>query len=99
MALSRDGRHASTVDVGSGSARVWDVDTGTYCFLPGPVHMVRTAAFSSDGKYLATAGSGGIARVWELSTGTYRSFPDPGGGSLVVAVGKDGRRLAGAGGC
>jgi RNA polymerase sigma factor (sigma-70 family) len=67
-AFSPDGRLVVTTD-----GNVCHVATGKrVASLPGDVSTGATA-FSRDGRFLATAGSGGVLQIWEVATWTRRN--------------------------
>lgn len=67
-------------------------------FSSGHTGTVLAAAFSSDGKHLATAGWDGTARLWDLTTGLcVLTLTGHSGPVHAVAFGPDGKRLATAG--
>jgi len=102
LSFSRDGKRLALVSTGEGGSQVkiLDMESVQEILLfqsrtGGPIH----AAFSPDGKRLATANTDGTVKIWEADTGqqilTLR-------GSIhaisQVAFSLDGHRLAGAGG-
>ncbi|MFN0054771.1 MAG: WD40 repeat domain-containing serine/threonine-protein kinase [Planctomycetales bacterium] len=53
-----------------GQAQVWDLATGNELMhLRGHTRRVRQAAFSPDGRQLATAGADPAVKLWNLETG------------------------------
>jgi WD40 repeat protein/serine/threonine protein kinase len=71
--FSPDGRMLATGEWGSGSIRIWDVQT--WQELPAPAHdqlgkRISTVAFSPDGRYFAACGNsggdGGGVMLWPL---------------------------------
>ena len=53
----------------SGEAKIWEISTGKHvATLPHELD-VHNAAFSGDGKYVATAGADGVAQIWNARTG------------------------------
>ena len=63
--------------------------------LEGPDSAIVFAAFSPDGKRVATAGSDGIAKNWDIATGNILlSLPIEGGRAMAVAFSPDGKLLA-----
>ena len=56
--------------VNAGSARVWDAATGRALtpLLEHPCAVLH-AAFSPDGRFVATVGGDELGRIWEVSTG------------------------------
>ena len=52
-------------------ARIWDVQSGeVICTLQGHARAVRSLAFSSDGRQLATGSLDGTAKVWDIDSGS-----------------------------
>jgi Tol biopolymer transport system component len=53
------------------AARLWDADTGKAVGSPlkGHIDLVRSAAFSPDGKRIVTASLDATARLWDAQTG------------------------------
>jgi RNA polymerase sigma factor (sigma-70 family) len=72
MAFSPDGRLLVTASEQKGSVFVWETATGKrVAALPEGLPIGATAvAFSSDGRFLATALPEGALRVWEVATWT-----------------------------
>ena len=82
-----------------GTARLWDVATGTHIrtFLTTPGLWIRAVAVSSNNTYVAGGGSDGIVRLWngsnaqllrtfELNAGSIKSVAfSPANGHLLVA--------------
>jgi WD40 repeat protein len=67
VAFSPDGRYLVTTSRDH-DARVWDAKTGRSIWTLGHIAIVSGAAFSSDNRWLATAGPR-AASVWDLATG------------------------------
>jgi WD domain, G-beta repeat len=68
-AFSPDGRLVVT----QGVSAVCDVATGErVANLPDDLH-IRAAAFSRDGRFLATTGTGDVIQLWEVASWTKRS--------------------------
>jgi WD40 repeat protein len=75
--------------------RLWDAATGTALRTWETPDAVLAAAFTPDGRAVATAGEQGVS-VWELATGKLR-FRSA-GAAAVVSCSPDGRVLAADGG-
>jgi hypothetical protein len=78
-----------------GTVRVWDATTGRP-LSPAWVHGTRArgAAFSPDGRLVATGGSDGTARVWEAATGQpVTPYLRQGGEVFGAAFSPDGHTL------
>ncbi len=74
-ALDPSGRRLVTAG-GDGTARVWDVATGS-ALTPALPHdgPVNRAGFRNDGARLVTASEDGIVRVWDLDAGRTATAP------------------------
>ncbi len=100
-AFGPGGRHVVTTHNYGRAARLWDAATGaeiTTGFV-GHEDTVRAAAFSSDGRFLATGSADGTARLWDLAAlqpaAPHRQRWLAGGFlQAAVAFSPDGRRLA-----
>jgi WD40 repeat protein len=65
--------------------------------LNGQQQLVRSVAFSSDGRWLATGGADHTVKLWDWSTGTLQqTFAGPKGHVLGVAISPDVKWLAAA---
>ncbi len=61
----------------------------------GHAGAVKSAAFSPDGKFIATAGRDKTAKIWEISTGReIRTFTGHNGRLICVSFSPDGTMLA-----
>jgi RNA polymerase sigma factor (sigma-70 family) len=102
VALSPDGKTlaAGCQDAaGSFSVRLWDIATGKHLRqLQGHRGEVKRAAFSPDGKRLATGGADGALRVWDVATGEQALQLDGKRAVLALAFSGDGKTLAAGGG-
>jgi WD40 repeat protein len=90
-----------------GTAKVWNTVGEELRTLMGHTGMVRTAAWSPDGKLLATSADDGTARIWDSESGkeltsisgNSKFAPgtgwSPDGTSLVVADGEGNVRIWG----
>ena len=94
--FSEDGTHAVSASE-DGSARVWDLSTGTATVLPHPA-PVYSAAFSPDGERVATAATDGLVRIWDADgQGEPRKISTGDEATWWVQFSGDGRRLVTAG--
>jgi WD40 repeat protein/serine/threonine protein kinase len=67
VAYSPDGKHLTTT--GKGGMKVWDAETGKEIrTLKGHAGVVKSAAYSPDGKRLASASGDGTVKVWDTQT-------------------------------
>ena len=91
---------AGTVNTGDarGDVRLWRANEGPLLMKKMQPGAVADAAFSSDGRWLATAGRDGAA-IWSIPDGHVVRLGSPGGvsrvafspdGSLVATAGQDG---------
>jgi RNA polymerase sigma factor (sigma-70 family) len=105
-AVSPDGKYLAAVAdapfAREGSGRVWEVETGREVrrFDAGVYHsnmlQAAPAAFSPDGRLLATGAAEGKAQLYEVATGrTVHTFPVR--GAVSAAFAPDGRTVAFAG--
>jgi hypothetical protein len=67
-------------------------------FFPGSQRQITAAAFSADGRWLATGDDGGVIRLWEVGTRTERRTLSGHEGCIeALSFSKDGRRLSSGG--
>jgi len=104
VAFSPDGTRllASGLKDHQGTVTVWDLASHTELFtLQGHTAMIRTIAFSPDGRRIVTASADKTAKIWDSSTGaellTLRGHKDVVGsarfspdGSKIATTGEDG---------
>ena len=96
LALSADGRFAAVDEIESGRTNLWDLGSGKVVHqLNGGRLWATCAAFSPDGRTLATGDIGGRVRLWETATGKERTLPPRRIAPLTSAsLSPDGRTLA-----
>jgi WD40 repeat protein/serine/threonine protein kinase len=69
---------------GGGTTRIWDIKTRKIVVaLPASDGPIYTAAFSPDGKHIATGGEDNMARLWNAEDGTPLGLPLEHPGSVV----------------
>jgi len=91
--FSADSRSALTFS-GDGTARVWDVATGRVRAAISGQAEIRDAAFSPNGKLVATAGSDWTVLLSDAATGAaVHSLAGHGGEVWSVAFSADGARV------
>lgn len=92
VSFSPDGKHLATA---SGNiVGVWDVSSGREVTRIVHGGQVTKIEFTSDGKYLATAGRDNAARVWEAASGKQFQLVTHAGFVNSVAFSPDGKYLA-----
>lgn len=80
---------------GDKTAGLWDAVSGKeLAVLRGHENIVGSAAFSPDGRTVATRSSDGTARLWDAASGKERAVLRHGNGVQFVAFSADGRTLA-----
>jgi len=80
-----------------GTIRLQHLDTGQVTTLAGHAYGIGAAAFSPDGRTLATGSDDATIRLWDLATGQTTVILTPHGGYVVsVTFSPDGRTLASA---
>jgi WD40 repeat protein len=77
------------------SAHLWDVATGQpWLTVRGGTYDFCSAAFSADGKYLASGSWNGVIRLWETATGEEAlRLQGPWSGSSMLIFAADSRTL------
>jgi serine/threonine protein kinase/WD40 repeat protein len=55
---------------GKGATTLWNAATGERVAVLDPNTVLRAAAFSPDGRWLAASGKHGAVRIWDAATGT-----------------------------
>ena len=81
-----------------GTLQLLHLDSGQVTTVTGHAYGIEAAAFSPDGRTLATGSVDTAIRLWDPATGQATSILTPHGGYVVsVAFSPDGRTLASAG--
>jgi WD40 repeat protein/serine/threonine protein kinase len=96
VAFSPDGTRLATWGNAENTVKLWDSATGKELLsLKGHLRHITTAAFTPDGKRLASGGWDGTVRIWDGVTGK-ELLTLKGHANLVngVAFSPDGQRLA-----
>jgi WD40 repeat protein len=92
---SADGRVAAVWNPEADGLRLWDGLMGQEMHkLPGHQGGVFNAAFSADGKLLATTGGDGAVRVWKVATGKEAFQVAAAGNACSCVFAPDGKILA-----
>ncbi len=80
-----------------GQAKLWDLTTGKErAALSGHTSVIESAAYSPDGKTVATGSWDWTVRLWSAETGKpLRLFHTQGGGGMSVQFSPDGKTVAG----
>ncbi len=90
-------RYKSSSDRSS-VVQVWEAQTGLSCVTYQGISHPETAAWSPDGKYIASGHGDRTVRVWEAATGrpiaTYHGYLESSSSSVRVTWSPDGNYLA-----
>lgn len=76
------------------SIKLWDVDRAEQLNLGTHSAIVRTVAFSPDGKLIASGDDSGIIKVWDVETMENVILPKHGEAVTSLAFSPDGKTLA-----
>jgi WD40 repeat protein/tetratricopeptide (TPR) repeat protein len=94
-AASPDGKRLVLVG-GDETARVWDLERGSWSTPPLRHPGIRRAGFSPDGRVIVTSGRG--VRLWRAGSGQPAAPPIPGGDELAAWAPDGASIMTGAGG-
>jgi WD40 repeat protein/tRNA A-37 threonylcarbamoyl transferase component Bud32 len=98
LAYSPDGRWLAVRDADDKTVVLWDAQSHQHTVhLGGHEDTVNSAAFSHDGRFLATSSADRTVRVWHLDSGECRELRGHTDDVFAVAFHPDGTRLASAG--
>jgi WD40 repeat protein len=93
--LATVGAHREKGQEGSGTIVLWDMDTGRATRTIDVPQLLYSAAFSADGRTLATGGES--IRLWEVATGKERhTLSGHKDAVYTLAFSRDGKHLASA---
>jgi WD40 repeat protein len=97
LAFHPSGRILASSPGLDGTIQLQHLDTGQVTILTGHAYGIGAAAFSPDGRTLATGSDDATIRLWDLATGQTTVILTPHGGYVVsVTFSPDGRTLASA---
>jgi WD40 repeat protein len=95
LAYSPDGRWLAVSAADTTTVLLLDARTHVeVARFQGHEKLVNSAAFSRDGRLLATCGADRIVRVWQIDSGACQELPGHTDEVLAVAFHPDGTRLA-----
>jgi WD40 repeat protein len=96
LAFSPDGLQLATAGGKENLAKVWDLTTlQPICTLTGHTQRVQAAAFSPDGKVVATGSRDGSVRLWDAVSGEVLAvLVSDARDTRALAFSPDGKRLA-----
>lgn len=99
LALAPDSRTLATMDASGFGVRLWDLEEHRELrILPGHADHIFAAAFSPDGKILATGSPDQRIKLWEVATGSLlKTFSGQGDEVVALAFSPEGDRLASLG--
>jgi WD40 repeat protein len=93
LAFHPGGRIIASSPGQDGSIQLLDLVSGQATIVAGP-GSIEAAAFSPDGRTLATCSTDGTVRLWDLATGKTTATMTHGGYVVSVTFSPDGRTLA-----
>jgi WD40 repeat protein len=95
--FSPDGSRLATVSLGSSGVQLWNARSGEHVrALRGYRGIAQYAAFSPDGRTLATASNDKMIRVWDVATGESRALTGHTEAVSWVGFSPDGRNVLSA---
>ena len=98
LAVAPDGKQAVIVSAGRG-AQLWNLQTGRMEFgFQSAARSPTCADFSSDGRFIATAGHDGLIRIWNRTSGKLEKTIPAHRTVMAIAFVPGGRLIASAGG-
>ncbi|MDE0010984.1 MAG: WD40 repeat domain-containing protein [Candidatus Poribacteria bacterium] len=96
VAYSADGKMLASSGSSDGTIQLWNANNGELIrTLKGHKEMVRTLAFSSDGKTLVSGSDDDTVRSWDTNTGRMlRTLSGHSNDVKSVAISRDGKMIA-----